>query len=315
MNSLSVDVKNLTRKFGDFTAVDRVSFKIPRGEIFGFLGPNGAGKSTTIRMLLGIIQPTSGEGNVLNLDIITKSEEIRARVGYMSQKFSLYKDLTVMENLNFFAGVFNISGAEKDSKIDELVGLTRLSEYKNNLAGELPRGVQQRLAFAVSLIHDPEIIFLDEPTGGVDPSLRRYFWDVIVQLSEKGKTIMVTTHYMDEVERCNDICFIHGGRIIAKGSPSQLKKEHIKGQAYECKSEQKVKLVEYLKGIEGVSQPFPAGDRVRFIIDPRVKNPDSVCEHFRQKGLSTGNVKKTTPTLEDVFVFLTKNRNNNGGEN
>ena len=309
-DQLSVDVKNLTKRFGGFTAVNSVDFRIPRGAIFGFLGPNGAGKSTTIRMLLGIITPSDGQGTVLGLDILTRSEQIRARVGYMSQKFSLYEDLTVMENLDFFAGVFNLKNNERRQKIREIIDLARLKGSEGALASSLPRGLRQRLAFGVSLIHDPEIVFLDEPTGGVDPSLRRYFWDVIANLSRQGKTIMVTTHYMDEVERCHQICFIYGGEIIARGSPSQLKREQIKGVTYECETEDRVGTINRLKEIPGVISPFPAGDKIRFIYGS--EDPAPLEEAVREK--QCGKIRRTSPNLEDVFVYLTATSDSNKKE-
>ena len=232
MSDLVVDVRDLTRRFGHFVAVDRVSFQIPRGTIFGFLGPNGAGKSTTIRMLLGILPVSEGEGQVLGFDIRTSSEEIRARVGYMSQRFSLYEDLTVLENLRFFGGVFGLAGARLDQRVRELVEMTRLEGFEKQLAQGLPGGIRQRLALATSLLHDPELVFLDEPTGAVDPALRRYFWERIAELSAAGRTVMVTSHHMDEVERCHDICFIHHGRLMAQGSPGELKNRHLPGEMW-----------------------------------------------------------------------------------
>lgn len=201
MSHFCVDVKDLTKKFGDFAAVDGVSFQIPYGTIFGFLGPNGAGKSTTIRMLLGILPVSSGSGKVLGLDVRTQAQQIRSRVGYMSQKFSLYEDLTVAENLNFFAGVQGLPPTLASARREHLVKLCRLEDHLSQLAFHLPGGIRQRLAFSVALLHDPDIIFLDDPTGPVDPALRRCFWDIIVQLSRAGKTVMVTTQNMDEVER------------------------------------------------------------------------------------------------------------------
>lgn len=306
MADLTVDVHNLTRKFGDFIAVNQVNFQIGQGSIFGFLGPNGAGKSTTIRMLLGILTPTSGHGTVLGLDILTQSEKIRAQVGYMSQIFSLYEDLTVLENLEFFAGIFNLRGTAKKKRIDYLIDLARLSSYLGQLAADIPRGIRQRLSFAVSLVQDPAIVFLDEPTGGVDPSLRRYFWDVIVDLAESGKTMLVTTHYMDEVERCNRICMINDGCIIAQGTPTELKKTHLKGTAYECTTCRRPEVIETLREQPGVYYPFPAGDRVRFLLDENATTPEKIRQALKSKALETGEFKKASPTLEDVFVALIK---------
>ncbi|MEW6281436.1 MAG: ABC transporter ATP-binding protein [Candidatus Eremiobacterota bacterium] len=296
----SVDVSELTMRFGSFTAVDRVSFRIRPGQIFGFLGPNGAGKSTTIRMLLGILVPTSGTGTVLGYDILTQSEVIRSHVGYMSQKFSLYEDLTVRENLLFFGGIFGIRGPKRS---EELIELLRLGEYRDVLAFNLPGGVRQRLAFATALLHDPQIVFLDEPTGAVDPALRRYFWEIIVGLSQQGKTVFVTTHYMDEVERCDEICFIFGGKVIAQGSPGALKREHIRGQLFQFVPGKRLEALQALRGQPRVRQPFPAGTSVRFLYEGPGR-PDEVERRLRADGLLAAPLEPVTPTLEDVFLSL-----------
>jgi len=295
----SVDVRGLTRKFGDFVAVDRVEFRIPQGSIFGFLGPNGAGKSTTIRMLLGILPITAGEGTVLNFDIRSEAQKIRSRVGYMSQKFSLYEDLTVLENLRFFGGVQGLNPAQIARQQEYLLDLCRLTEYAHQLAFHLPGGIRQRLAFAVALLHDPDIVFLDEPTGAVDPALRRYFWDIIVRLSQAGKTIMVTTHYMDEVERCDQICFIAAGRLIAQGTPSQIKAEALPGRMYQFVPRNRLEALEALAQRPWVRTPFPAGNRVRFLV-PHEKNPQ--FEEIQE--LCRSPVEPTEASLEDVFIAL-----------
>lgn len=295
----SVDVRGLTRKFGDFVAVDRVEFRIPQGSIFGFLGPNGAGKSTTIRMLLGILPITSGEGTVLDFDIRSEAQKIRSRVGYMSQKFSLYEDLTVLENLRFFGGVQGLSQARIASQQEYLLELCRLKEYASQLAFHLPGGIRQRLAFAVALLHDPDIVFLDEPTGAVDPALRRYFWDIIVRLSQAGKTIMVTTHYMDEVERCDQICFIAAGRLIAQGTPSQIKAEALPGKMYQFVPRDRLEALELLAAQPWIRTPFPSGNRVRFLVPH-----DQVAALEVLQPLARGAVEPTEASLEDVFIAL-----------
>ncbi|MFA5097993.1 MAG: ABC transporter ATP-binding protein [Candidatus Margulisiibacteriota bacterium] len=220
----SITVDRLTKKFGSFTAVDAISFAVKKGEIFGFLGPNGAGKSTTIRMLCGILVPTSGTGSVAGFDITKDSEKISQRIGYMSQKFSLYEDLTVSENLDFFAGVYQTPAAVRASRKKELIKMAGLKGRQDELASNLSGGWKQRLALGCATVHDPDILFLDEPTSGVDPISRRNFWHLIYTLSEKGTTVLVTTHFMDEAEHCNNIALISDGRIIARGSPMQLKK-------------------------------------------------------------------------------------------
>lgn len=292
---LCVNVEGLTKRFGDFTAVDSVDFQIPRGSIFGFLGPNGAGKSTVIRMLLGILPPTEGHGRVLGRDIRTEAAEIRARVGYMAQKFSLYEDLTVRENLNFFAGLFGARGVE------DTIEVAKLGDYVDQLARFLPGGVRQRLALAVALVHDPELIFLDEPTGAVDPALRRYFWERIVQMARSGKTVMVTSHYMDEVERCDTICFIHSGKLIARGSPSELKRNTLKADMYSLKAENRHQALDVLGRLDGVGIPFPSGTSVRFTY-----SGEESALRKALAGSSLPAAQKTSPNLEDVFVSLTE---------
>jgi ABC-2 type transport system ATP-binding protein len=304
VRKLSVDVQELTKRFGDFTAVDRVSFRIPEGSIFGFLGANGAGKSTTIRMLLGITPVTSGQGQVLGRDIRTQAQEIRSRVGYMAQKFSLYEDLTVAENLNFFAGLFGLQGQGKRQRIGHLVELTRLQGTEKEFAKDLPGGIRQRLALAVAMVHDPDIIFLDEPTGAVDPALRRYFWELIVDLSVAGKTVMVTSHYMDEVERCDNICFIHSGRLIAQGNPSELKSNYLSGQAMEVLSKRRPWMVDWLATQPGVSNPSPAGASVRFLFKGSALERDMLGQGFTELARVGETLKETRPTLEDVFLSL-----------
>ena len=299
----SVDVRNLTRTFGDFVAVNSVSFEIPEGAVFGFLGPNGAGKSTTIRLLLGILKVTSGEGTVLGLDIVKDTDAIRRKVGYMAQRFALYEDLTVRENMNFFAGIYGLTRSTVAKRVDSLVEKFRLQGYRDDLAANLPGGIRQRLAFAVALLHDPSIVFLDEPTGAVDPALRRYFWDIIAELSQEGKTIMVTTHYMDEAERCDKICFINRGRVIAEGSPSQLKADTLKGSIYGFEPTDRLRALEYLGQTAGIVEPFPSGTAVRFRAEAGAL-PEGLEERLQSEGLLAGPLKPMPATLEDVFLTL-----------
>ena len=221
-NSDSISVVNLEKKFGDFTAVNKITFWVKKGEIFGFLGANGSGKSTTIRMLCGIITPTSGTGSVAGHDIISEPEEIKHSIGYMSQKFSLYEDLTPYENLRFYLGVYSVPQEQWEERIDWVLNMTRLQEEKNRLTKELPPGWRQRLALGCSLLHKPEILFLDEPTSGVDPITRQHFWNFIQQLAREGITVFVTTHYMDEARFCEQIVIINEGSIVASGSPAEI---------------------------------------------------------------------------------------------
>jgi ABC-2 type transport system ATP-binding protein len=221
-SSDSISVTNLEKKFGDFTAVNKISFFVKKGEIFGFLGSNGSGKSTTIRMLCGIITPTSGAGMVAGHDIVTEPEEVKQSIGYMSQKFSLYEDLTPFENLRFYLGVYSVDPALWSQRIDWVLKMTRLQEARDRLTKELPPGWRQRLALGCSLLHKPDVLFLDEPTSGVDPVTRRHFWNFIGQIAGEGITVFVTTHYMDEAQFCQRIVMIDAGSIVASGTPQEI---------------------------------------------------------------------------------------------
>ncbi|MEL6988160.1 MAG: ABC transporter ATP-binding protein [Bacteroidota bacterium] len=216
---------NLTKKFGDFTAVDNITFEVYKGEIFGFLGANGAGKTTAMRMLCGLSLPSSGEAKVAGFDVYKQTEKIKSNIGYMSQKFSLYEDLTIVENINFFGGIYGLSNRELKQQSQTLIETLGLQKNANKLVGELPLGWKQKLAFSVAVIHQPSIVFLDEPTGGVDPITRRQFWDLIYQAADNGITVFVTTHYMDEAEYCNRISMMVDGKMAALDSPNNLKKQ------------------------------------------------------------------------------------------
>jgi len=221
----AISVQNLTKRFGSFTAVDNISFEVERGEIFGFLGANGAGKTTAMRMLCGLSMPTSGEAIVAGYDLYNDAEKIKQRIGYMSQKFSLYEDLTIRENIRFYGGIYGLSNAEIKSKTEHLVNTLHLEEKVNSLVKSLPLGWKQKLSFSVAMIHDPAIVFLDEPTGGVDPITRREFWSMIFEAAHRGTTVFVTTHYMDEAEYCNRVSIMVDGQIEALDAPDQLKKQ------------------------------------------------------------------------------------------
>lgn len=223
--AVTVAAKNLTRRFGGFVAVDAISFDIHAGEIWGFLGPNGSGKSTTIRMLCGVLAPSSGSVHVLGYDVARDPEAVKLRIGYMSQGSNLWGDLTVEEHLRFYAGLFGMRGARQRDSVETWMRRTALTQRRRQLAGSLPGGFRKRLALACTLLHDPRMLFLDEPTSGVDPVSRREFWDIIAELADEGTTVMVTTHYLDEAEHCNRLALIYGGRIIASGAPAQLKRD------------------------------------------------------------------------------------------
>lgn len=225
-NNYVIEAENLTKKFGNFTAVDSISFNVDKGEIFGFLGANGAGKTTAMKMLTGLLSPTSGEATVAGFDVFTQSESIKKRIGYMSQKFSLYEDLTLYENIRFFAGIYGLSNKQIKEKANELIGRFGLEDLRNTLVGELPLGWKQKIAFSIAVIHSPDIVFLDEPTGGVDPITRRQFWEMIYETAHSGVTVFVTTHYMDEAEYCDRISMMVDGRIEALDSPAGLKQRY-----------------------------------------------------------------------------------------
>lgn len=301
MSEMCVDVQGLSKSFGDFKAVDSVDFQIRKGSIFGFLGSNGAGKSTTIRMLLGILTPTSGKGVVLGHDILTESAKIRALVGYMAQRFSLYEDLTPQENLSFFAGMHGLTGKRLQNRMEEMIELVRLGEYRHTITRSLPGGVRQRLSLAVALLHEPELIFLDEPTGNVDPALRRHFWEVIAGLSHSGRTVMVTSHYMDEVERCDKICFIQAGRLIGQGSPRELKANVIKIPVFSLITKRRREAMKALSEIDGVQSPFPAGSTVRFLFAGDTQELKATLEGH---GFASEQLKLARANLEDVFIYL-----------
>jgi ABC-2 type transport system ATP-binding protein len=238
LNNHAVEAQELTKQFDSFTAVDQISFTIPRGQIFGFLGPNGAGKTTTIRMLLGLLKPTAGMATVLGFDIVKQSDEIRKRIGYMSQKFSLYNDLTVEENLNFYGGTYGVRGERLRTRKRYILKMAGLEGRERELTKNLAGGWKQRLALGTAIIHEPEMLFLDEPTAGVDPISRRAFWDLLYELAEGGTTIMVTTHYMDEAEHCQSLAFIQRGRLVAIGSPQEIKAQEMHGQVLEVVCDQ-----------------------------------------------------------------------------
>jgi len=293
----AVVTQGLTRRFGRFTAVDRVSFSIPEGSVFGFLGPNGSGKTTTIRMLTGILEPSGGTAEILGTDLVAGREKVRENLGYMSQKFSLYDDLTVQENLDFYAGLFSLPAPlarERTAEVGEMAGLTGRTR---DLAGSLSGGIRQRLALGCAILHRPRLLFLDEPTSGVDPRSRRRFWDIIYGLAAGGTTVMVTTHFMDEAEHCDAIGFMYDGRLIASGAPADLK-ALLPGSAWEIPSEDPIGLLERLRGMDGLIESAVHGRSVHLLAE---KESEGAFESLGARGI--------VPSLEDVFVHLvTKER-------
>jgi ABC-2 type transport system ATP-binding protein len=301
MTEIAVETHQLSRHFGSFVAVDQVSLQIRKGSIYGFLGPNGSGKSTTIRMLCGILQPTAGGGQVLGLDIAKDSEAIKAKIGYMSQKFSLYNDLTVLENLNFYAGMYNLSGDRKQARIAEMIAMAGLTGREYELTSNLSGGWKQRLALGCSILHQPPILFLDEPTGGVDPKSRRMFWDIIYDMAAAGTTIMVTTHFMDEAEHCDEIGFIYQGSLIASGSPQQLK-ANIQEILVEIEAADPIGLLQ-----EFTSAQLPVKDTYVYGTTLHV-----LLEINKLELLNQWKYKVIPPTMEDVFVQYVQNNRKEG---
>ena len=296
-----ISVENLTRRFGDFVAVDHINFEVQAGEIVGYLGPNGSGKTTTIRMLLGLLKPSDGKATVLGYDVFKQSEEIRARVGYMSQKFAIYDDLTTLENLTFYGGVYGINDKARILHTLELVGL---KGHENTLTRDMSTGWRQRLSLGIALVHEPKLLFLDEPTSGVDPTARRAFWDLIYELAEGGVTILVTTHYMDEAEYCERVAVMRDGKLLAMDTPTNLKKSIITGDVWEVYAHPLERGLEILSAMDGVDRVGLAGDHLR-VISQRVEK-DAMQSLLSGKGISVEKIEKGEPTLEDVFLSLAR---------
>ncbi len=298
----AVIAENLTRCFGHFTAVDQVSFSIEEGEIVGLLGPNGSGKTTTIRMLLGLLAPSQGRATVLGFDAFSESEQVRTRVGYMSQKFALYDDLTVWENLSFYAGVYGIRSRASIEATLELVGL---QDQRQALTGALSTGWRQRLALAIALVHQPRLLFLDEPTSGVDPAARRVFWDLIYLLAERGVTVFVTTHYMDEAEYCRRIGIMRAGRLLAMDTPTSLKSRYVSETVWEVQVEPLEAALEVFAGVENVVHVTLAGQRLRLLVRPGLSER-ALQRAARRAGLRWVQAERGEVSLEDVFLVLAR---------
>ncbi len=302
MSEPVIVTENLTRRFGEFTAVDHVSFEVRQGEHVGYLGPNGSGKTTTIRMLLGLLEPSEGRASVLGFDAFRQSEEVRARAGYMSQKFALYDDLTVWENLSFYGGVY---GIREKKRIEETLALVGLPDHARLLARELSAGYRQRLALGIALVHHPKLLFLDEPTSGVDPAARRIFWDLIYDLAVQGVTIFVTTHYMDEAEYCERVGIMRDGKLLALGTPRDLKARVISGEVWEVHAEPLQAALNACQTCEGVLRVGLAGDHLRLITGRGMKEKQ-LRAGLQAAGLQVRLLARGEPTLEDVFLSLAR---------
>lgn len=310
--SIAVSVSGLERRFGGFYAVAGISFDVRRGEIFGCLGPNGAGKSTTIRMLCGILAPTGGSGTVAGFDIRTQAESIKANIGYMSQRFSLYDDLTVEENIDFFSGVYRIADAKKRERKEWVIESAGLKNHRRTRAALLSGGWKQRLALGCAILHEPPIVFLDEPTSGVDPTSRRAFWELIHTLAATGTTVFVTTHYMDEAEYCHRIALIYRGELIACGSPASLKRDHDE-QIIEIACDRPSEAMDVLEQCEGVREAALFGRGVHVVVDEAEERRSMLIQRMSEQGFAIRRIERITPTLEDVFVSRIEARDRQDG--
>lgn len=308
MDEFAVQANGLTKRFGQFTAVDHVTFEVRRGEIVGYVGPNGSGKTTTIRMLCAVLTPSAGSARVLGLDVARQAEQIRPQIGYMSQKFALYEEMTVRENLEFYAGVYGVRDmpGRRNGWLRAVLDEVGLADHAQVRTGQLSGGWRQRLAMGCALVHQPKLLFLDEPTSGVDPVARREFWDRIYALAEQGTTIFVSTHYMDEAEHCGRVGFMHSGKLLAMDTPIALKASRLRGEAWNVAT---VKLVEGLAALDQlacVQQASMAGDKLHIITAPGECTVDLLMRTLTAQGLDDAQATPAEATLEDVFVSLAR---------
>lgn len=298
---IAVEIHDLVKRFGTFVAVDRVSLQVEKGEIFGFLGPNGAGKSTTIRVLCGLLQPTSGQALVSGIDVKTDPERVRRNIGYMSQKFSLYDDLTVEENIDFYSGIYGVPREKRPARKDYVLRMANLAERRASLTRELSGGWKQRLALGCAILHEPAVLFLDEPTSGVDPIARRAFWDLIRELSGAGHTIFVSTHYMDEAEYCDRLALMYRGRVIALGTPGELKAQMTGRGLMALDTSDILDTMRALEGMEGVRDVAVFGAGLHVVLDGP---PERVRKALEAAGIEVRRMEVIEPSMEDVFVEM-----------
>ena len=304
-NQSSVVIEDLVKRFGEFVAVDHISLETRKGEIFGFLGPNGAGKSTTIRMLCGLLRPTSGRAQVAGYDVGRQPESVRQNIGYMSQKFSLYNDLKVIENIRLFAGLYSVIPNKLKERIEWVLDMADLKGQEGQIVGTLPGGWKQRLALGCAVLHQPPIIFLDEPTSGVDPISRRRFWDLIHDMANGGVTVFVTTHYMEEAEYCNRLALIFRGKVVALGTPSELKQKSMRGELLLVECEPLGLAVEVLQSCSAVIDAAVFGNALHLVVPRAQEAIPEVRSYLAGRGVAVHRIEKISPSLEDVFVSLT----------
>ena len=312
-SSTMIECDGLTKRFGHFTAVDSVSFRVEKGSIFGFLGPNGSGKSTVIRMLCGLLQPTAGTGHIAGFDVARQTDDIKTLIGYMSQKFSLYDELTVTENLNFYARLYGLSGAALVQRRQELIALTHLEPYLTRRAGLLSGGWRQRLAMACSLVHKPTVLFLDEPTAGIDPVARRELWDLLFEFSSLGMTLFVTTHYMDEAERCSHVGYIHHSKLVVSGVPDDLKALPVVNppgtRRLDITCDHVTTGLQALRRLPGVRNATVFGQSMHLLVEQGLPE-QAIRDELGRAGIPHADIHSIGPSLEDVFVALTNERAN-----
>ena len=305
---LAIDAQNLVRRFGSFTAVNDVSFRVQKGEIFGFLGPNGSGKTTVIKMLTGLLPLSGGTASVLGIDVRKDPETVRENIGYMSQNFSLYADLTVTENLTFYGRIYGLSNDRLHKRMDEIIQLNGLGPYLNRLSAHLSGGWKQRLALGCAMLHEPKLIFLDEPTAGIDPVARRQLWDLLFELSAHGITFFVTTHYMDEAERCSHVAYIYYGKLIADGTPDKLRElpdvQPPGTYRVEITTPEVTRALRVARTVPGIRSATIFGQSVHALINDDL-DFDHLREQLHKQGIVVGEIRPLAPSLEDVFVELT----------
>jgi ABC-type multidrug transport system ATPase subunit len=312
-----IECENLTKRFGHFTAVDHVGIKVDKGSIFGFLGPNGSGKSTVIRMLCGLLQPTEGSARIAGFDVVREIDQIKSLIGYMSQKFSLYDELTVYENLQFYGRLYGLHGAELAKRREELVDITHLQPYMDRRAALLSGGWRQRLAMACSLLHKPTVLFLDEPTAGIDPVARRELWDLLFEFSSLGMTLFVTTHYMDEAERCSHVGYIYMSKLVVCGAPDDLKKLPVVNppgtKRVDINCEHVTVGLQAMRKLSGVRTATVFGQSMHLLVEEQMSE-QTIRDTLKRAGIGNAEIRPIGPSLEDVFVALTKTSNNGNGK-